>query len=1197
MISIIDGFSVTSALPADLKTIISTSSSLTSISSSWRYNGMLVYTQAEGQEWRLVGGVSDSNWKLISTSGSSASSSYSNTSSVSFNSTTSSYSYSSSYLIGYSNITISQSISSSFASQSLSSSYANTASYLIGYTTPFLVSSSISSSFASQSLSSSYLIGYVTPTFVSSSISSSFASSSITASYLIGYVPPFLVSSSISASFASGSITSSYSLTASYALNAGSGTTLITGSTYPITSSWANNAGTASILLGSIISSSYSLTSSYALNAGGGGTILITGSTYPITSSWALTSSITTNAITSSYSLTSNSSSYSSHALSSSYAGTAVFGDEVLYITLPGSGSSVDIGNFVSNSKGHNLIITINPIDNLWWVGAKTYILTGVYNNGWAGSDFQLVAPISATGPYEITYNSGLSYAFSDFELEAYMDIYSKLFIRIRVTEAYVPNRTVAVRITNIGDPTDAFTQTTGSATGSTDTTYWPTATIEQNANNGTIVHSNLNVTGNVTSNFTGSLFGTSSYSLYSNNVSASYLSGSNAIVTTANISQLSASVGYFAGGQATIDSTGSLNLFNGAITMNHFFNNTAFNLYGIPATDQGSQINLYGNNANNQWQLQGGGAGSGATGFTIYKWIGGNILTGSIPFRIFDNGNVRIGAMSQSAGFPGPNAMDDGNSVQIVGSLSILSGSITSSIISASSIISHFTGSLSGTSSYAVTSSYFSGSISNSNTSITSSYSTTASYALNGGTGGILTTGSTYPITSSWSTNSITASYFSGSISNATTANTASYVSSSNVIGTVLSSSYAVTASYALTSSLLTGNILNSQLPSQINVYGITASYIDIINNILLGGTIANATNLPNTSIVIGAGTGNNATNANQSNFLGTNAAYNATNANNSNFFGQSAGQSAVNANNSTFIGGFAGSGATNSSQSVFIGPIAGANANNAGLSTFIGQSAGYYSTNANNSIFIGFNAGSSIGTSTSNANNAIFIGNYAGLNDTVNNSAGHSSILIGDYTSTGGNQDSIAIGKGTKNSINNQVNIGNSLFINGIYSGSSSVSTPQLNVKMGIGLNNPVNTLDVIGNISASVITASLFLGTASYAGTASILLGSVVSSSYSSFALTASYALNGGSGSSGTSLVTGSTYPITSSWAISASWAPINGSSSYSQTSDFAVIAGNCLYTSSYALTASYALNGGGSGSVGPSTPDIIQIQVFM
>ena len=39
---------------------------------------------------------------------------------------------------------------------------------------------------------------------------------------------------------------SSYSSTASYALNAGSGTSLVTASTYPITSSWANNVITAS---------------------------------------------------------------------------------------------------------------------------------------------------------------------------------------------------------------------------------------------------------------------------------------------------------------------------------------------------------------------------------------------------------------------------------------------------------------------------------------------------------------------------------------------------------------------------------------------------------------------------------------------------------------------------------------------------------------------------------------------------------------------------------------------------------------------------------------------------------------------------------------------------------------------------------------------------------------------------------------
>jgi hypothetical protein len=58
-------------------------------------------------------------------------------------------------------------------------------------------------------------------------------------------------SSALSASYAPGnpSISSSYSLTASYALNGGSGgggTTLTTGSFYPITSSWSYNALTAS---------------------------------------------------------------------------------------------------------------------------------------------------------------------------------------------------------------------------------------------------------------------------------------------------------------------------------------------------------------------------------------------------------------------------------------------------------------------------------------------------------------------------------------------------------------------------------------------------------------------------------------------------------------------------------------------------------------------------------------------------------------------------------------------------------------------------------------------------------------------------------------------------------------------------------------------------------------------------------------
>ena len=111
-ISIISGFDVTSAQPADLKSILASSSSLTSISSSWRYNGMTVYTQAEAQLWQLIGGVSDSNWVLLSRSGSVSTASYSLTASYALNGGN-----------GGSNV------SASWASSSLSASYSISASY------------------------------------------------------------------------------------------------------------------------------------------------------------------------------------------------------------------------------------------------------------------------------------------------------------------------------------------------------------------------------------------------------------------------------------------------------------------------------------------------------------------------------------------------------------------------------------------------------------------------------------------------------------------------------------------------------------------------------------------------------------------------------------------------------------------------------------------------------------------------------------------------------------------------------------------------------------------------------------------------------------------------------------------------------------------------------------------------------------
>jgi hypothetical protein len=151
-------------------------------------------------------------------------------------------------------------------------------------------------------------IGYITGT-ITNAISASWAPSSGGGGGTTLYTgSTYPITSSWSqnaktASYLTGTIESaSYALTASYALNGGGGgggTTLYTGSTYPITSSWSENSSTSSYVAagnvsGTVTSASYSLTASYALNASSG-TSLQTGSTYPITSSWS------TNTVSASY--------------------------------------------------------------------------------------------------------------------------------------------------------------------------------------------------------------------------------------------------------------------------------------------------------------------------------------------------------------------------------------------------------------------------------------------------------------------------------------------------------------------------------------------------------------------------------------------------------------------------------------------------------------------------------------------------------------------------------------------------------------------------------------------------------------------------------------------------------------------------------------------------------------------------------
>ena len=366
---------------------------------------------------------------------------------------------------------------------------------------------------------------------------------------------------------------------------------------------------------------------------------------------------------------------------------------------------------------------------------------------------------------------------------------------------------------------------------------------------------------------------------------------------------------------------------------------------------------------------------------------------------------------------------------------------------------------------------------------------------------------------------NNFTASIITGS--SIGSASVSSYSTSGSVTLTSANISYYVDLSNGTSgiqptyvgSGLTFNPSTNTLATNAINATTITGTTLVSTNNVQVGGNLINALGLVGTSnnfVGVNAGFGGssttnnnffgtsagyNATATNNSNFQGYNAGYNATNANYSNFFGFGSGNGAAFANYSNFFGKNAGNNATNAANSNFHGYASGQNAIYANNSNFLGNLAGNAATSASNSNFFGVSAGNGAAF----ANNSIFIGYASGQNDIVNNSFGHSSILIGDYTNTGGYKDSISIGKGTKSPSSASLNIGNVIYATGIYTSSTSTSASIVGGKVGIGTYIPINKLDVVGNISCSVITASLFFGTASVSNSGSVTLSSTNASYY--------------------------------------------------------------------------------------------------
>ncbi len=186
--------------------------------------------------------------------------------------------------------------------------------------------------------------------------------------------------------------------------------------------------------------------------------------------------------------------------------------------------------------------------------------------------------------------------------------------------------------------------------------------------------------------------------------------------------------------------------------------------------------------------------------------------------------------------------------------------------------------------------------------------------------------------------------------------------------------------------------------------------------------------------------------------------------------------------------IGRFVSKNSTNSTYAVQIGNQAGQDSINGSYSVQIGSQAGQNSTNAITAVQIGQFAG----YNATNAVGAVQIGSYAGYNGISASNATFIGTAADAVNITASTQKSIAIGYQAKVNGDNQCVIGGT----GINA-----------VKVSIGNTSSINTLDVVGNISCSVITASLY-GTATTASfvTASNVKGTIVSSSY---AFSASYA----------------------------------------------------------------------------------------
>ncbi len=244
-------------------------------------------------------------------------------------------------------------------------------------------------------------------------------------------------------------------------------------------------------------------------------------------------------------------------------------------------------------------------------------------------------------------------------------------------------------------------------------------------------------------------------------------------------------------------------------------------------------------------------------------------------------------------------------------------------------------------------------------------------------------------------------------------------------------SSSYALTASYALNGGGAGVGSIETDGTSLYSTDPATSGF-STVDGIFFGDSAGLNASGANRSIFLGKESGKNAGSSPDSVMIGTSAGIDASGAVNSIMIGTNAGTSAINTLDCIFIG--SGSGQfTNIANSIFIGNTAGENSG--GDTIAIGNNSGVNASGVNQSIFIGNNSGINASTAT----NSNFIGSYSG--ESAANA--YNSNFIGTYAGSGSNNANQSVFIGDSAGVES-VDSENSTFI-GFQAGYNATQSPR--------------------------------------------------------------------------------------------------------------------------------------------------------